>query len=152
MNQRIYFILMRDSSEEPCVPLTKTNKLREQGGALDPVEGPLGGSGVWPRRTPHWANTSSPEATERTVTHDVMAEVKARSYCWQKKSEVSETEVCVGRKIFPVISEWTLSAVGDSCIRVIQWIRRADPSPVRPRPSTHSWVLFKPNMSAHLSS
>lgn len=24
----IYFILMRDSSEEPCVPLTKTNKLR----------------------------------------------------------------------------------------------------------------------------
>lgn len=47
MNQRIYFILMRDSSEEPCVPLTKTNKLREQGGGgLDPVEGPVGGSGI----------------------------------------------------------------------------------------------------------
>lgn len=47
MNKRIYFILMRDSSEGPCVPLTKTNKLRELGrGSLDPVEGPLGGSGV----------------------------------------------------------------------------------------------------------
>lgn len=48
VNKGIYFILMRDSSEGPCVHLTKTNKLGElgRGGGLDPVVGPLGGSGV----------------------------------------------------------------------------------------------------------
>lgn len=46
MNRQIYFILMRDSSEEPCVPLTKTNKLREQeGGRFRPRGRPSGG--IW---------------------------------------------------------------------------------------------------------
>lgn len=41
-------------SEELCVALTKTNRLWERG-TVGLVVGPLGGSCVWPRRTPHWA-------------------------------------------------------------------------------------------------
>lgn len=53
MNQRIYFILMRDSSEEPCVPLTKTNKLGERW---------VGVGGLWTQRKAHWGDlVSDPE-------------------------------------------------------------------------------------------
>lgn len=95
MNKRIYFILMRDSSEGPCVPLTKTNKLGELGrGEFGALGRPTGGIWCLTQKNSSWSQrnyASRPEATERTVTHNVVAEVKARSCCWQQQSANSET-------------------------------------------------------------
>lgn len=101
----IYFILMRDSSEEPCVPLTKTNKLRglRGGGYFGPCGRPLGRIWCLTQKISSWSqrnNASRTEATERTVTHNVMAEVKVRSYCWQEKSEKPETLFMSAVEIF----------------------------------------------------
>lgn len=64
------------------------------GTEFGPRERPTGGIWCLTQKNPSWSqrnNASRPEATERTVTHNVMAEVKVRSYCWQEKSKNSET-------------------------------------------------------------
>lgn len=111
MNQWIYFILMRDSSEEPCVPLTKTNKLREQeGGRFIPRGRPSGGIWYLTQKNSSCSQRNNTSSRSKGTDCDSRCHGGGEGWLLLLAEKGCKTHVSSWRN-FPVLSEGTPSGL-----------------------------------------